>query len=375
MEAGAVPEVEPKPGVIPMRNRRAEWAWASLAMIAAAMAVGLAWAQDLAPKAKTITPRKGRNHTGPKTKIPRNAADPLTTPPAVPKDIKSAPAGTFHYMFKVTAFDGTPLAASYYPARLNTSAPVVLMIHEKERSSKDFEEPIGELKGQGLAEHMQANGYAVLLFDLRGHGANQRRAPTPKEWRQMPEDIQAAYQFLVDRNNRGELNLAKLAVIGVGEGANLAAAWTARGGGVSNEGRGSDLGALVLISPLNDVEKIFLRDVVPPLAARVPMLLLAGARDSTSGDPVKTVKIVVERARLNKVELFDTSLHGYKMLRLEPKATAVISRVLEGTVKFKAVEWEPRYNLTPVNIDNIQVVRNAKPLDAAKTKEAAPAQE
>ena len=34
----------------------------------------------------------------------------------------------------------------------------------------------------------------------------------------MVNDLQAAYQFLVDRTNRGELNLAKLGVVGAGRG-------------------------------------------------------------------------------------------------------------------------------------------------------------
>ena len=40
----------------------------------------------------------------------------------------------------------------------------------------------------------------------------------------MVDDLQAAYQFLVDRHNRGKLNLAKFGVLALGEGANLAAA-------------------------------------------------------------------------------------------------------------------------------------------------------
>ena len=66
----------------------------------------------------------------------------------------------------------------------------------------------------------------------------------------MVDDLQAAYQFLVDRHNRGELNLARLGVVGLGEGANLAAAWAyLPGGGVSTEGRVTDIAGLVLVSP------------------------------------------------------------------------------------------------------------------------------
>jgi alpha-beta hydrolase superfamily lysophospholipase len=277
---------------------------------------------------------------------------------------------------KVTTFDGTQLAVVYYPSKLGTSAPVLLLIHEKGRSSKDFEEPITELKGKNLAEHFQSEGYAVISFDFRGHGANPRRALGAKDWRSMMEDLQAIYQLLLDRNNRGELNLAKFGVIALGEGANLAAAWASQpGGAVSSEGRTSDLGALVLISPLPEGEGHRLEPLLATLASRIPVLLLAGQRDAACQAAVKAVRPVVERSRLNKVELFPSSLHGYKLLWLEPKITSVITRFLDGVIKLKATEWEPRYNLNPVALGSIQVVRAARPDGdpAPKAKEEAAA--
>ena len=64
------------------------------------------------------------------------------------------------------------------------------------------------------------------------------------------EDLQAAYYFLVDRHNRGDLNLAKLGVVALGDGANLAAAWAYQpGAAITTDGRPSDLSALAMISP------------------------------------------------------------------------------------------------------------------------------
>ena len=92
-----------------------------------------------------------------------------------------AAGDTFHYTFKLHSFDGTSLAASLYPSKLGSSAPVVMLIHEANRSRKDFEEPVSELKGQGLAEYLQAEGYAVFTMDLRGQGQNPRRALTSSD--------------------------------------------------------------------------------------------------------------------------------------------------------------------------------------------------
>jgi alpha-beta hydrolase superfamily lysophospholipase len=279
---------------------------------------------------------------------------------------------------KLVAPDETTLAAAYYPSKLGTNAPAVLLIHEKDRSSKDFEEPIDDLKGEGLAEYLQGQGHSVLTLDLRGHGANLRRPLSPKDWQKMVYDLQAAYQFLVDRTNRGELNLAKLTVIGLGEGANLAAAWAYQpGAAVSNEGRTSDLCALVLVSPMADGEGLLLGEVLGALAPRFPLMLMVGTRDHSSSDPVRAARGLVERPQYkqNKVETFDSSLHGYKLLRLEPQVPSLITRFLEGAAKYKAVEWEPRYNLAPVGFRDVLTVRNdnAKGKDAAAPAAAAPA--
>ena len=101
---------------------------------------------------------------------------------------------------------------------------------------------------------------------------------------------------------------------------------------------------------------------------------MAGERDNASKDAVQSVRQLVERSRLNKVELFPSSLHGYKLLRLEPKVTASLFHFLEIALKNRPVEWEPQYNLTPVTFGDAQMVQNTKRPEApkAKTKNAAP---
>lgn len=307
-----------------------------------------------------------RNQGGaPLKKARPEAADPLAK--AAGGDVKAKnkaaadPAGTYHYNFKLHSFDGTALAASYYPSKLGSTAPVVMLVHEANRSRKDFEEPVTDLKGEGLAEYLQREGYAVFSMDLRGQGQNPRRSLNANDRTLLVEDLQAGYVFLIDRHNRGDLNLAKLGVIAVAAGANLAAAWAYQpGAGVSTEGRASDLNALVMISPLAEGSGYTLRDLMPSLAPRIPIALLAGAKDNASKDAVESVRKAVERARLNKIELFPSSLQGYKLLRLEPKVVAAITRFLEDTIKLRPAEWEPRYNLIPVTVSDIVTLRHTK---------------
>jgi predicted esterase len=367
-------------GLVSTTIRR--WRWAVAVLVAASVALGtLAEAQPPARGKGAMGRNKGRNPNNnavlPRKKAPPNAADPLGQPVNDAGLAKAAAPGSYHFQLKIKAFDDTLLAASYYPAlKQDTTAPVALLVHEKGRSSKDFEDPISDLKNLGLAEHLQSLGYAVLAFDLPGHGSNLRRALSERDWREMVDDLQSVYQFLVDRHNRGELNLAKLGVVGLGEGANLVAAWAYQpGAAVSSEGRVTDLSGMVLVSPSSEGEGYQLPTLMNALATRIPVMLMAGERDAPSHDAVKRVRATVEKTRQNKVELFPSSLHGYKLLRLEPRATAVLVRFLEGTVKLRASEWEPRYNLTPVTYSDIKVVRHVKPGDVEKAKEKEPEKE
>jgi pimeloyl-ACP methyl ester carboxylesterase len=346
-------------GGIVMRNGQGGWTRKTLAAMMATLAMVGVVAAQAQPR-----PNRGRvrNQGGqPLKKARPEAGDPLAKAAGGEAKAKGRAAagaqgpGTYHYTFKLHSFDGTPLAASYYPSKLGSNAPVVMLIHEAGRSRRDFEEPVADLKGHGLAEHLQDEGYAVFSMDLRGQGQNPRRVLTASDRPLMAEDIQAAYVFLLDRHNRSDLNVAKLGVIALGEGANLAVAWAYQpGAAVSTEGRASDLNALVLISPFPQGSGYVLGHVLASLAPRVPLALLAGDKDSASKDAVQSVRPLVERARLNRVELFPSSpLHGYKLMRLEPKVTPALIRFLETTIKLRPAEWEPRYNLAPVTVSEI----------------------
>ena len=391
-----------------MRGQRDHWSKAGAAtVVLALLVVGAVVAQDPVPPAgrgaaapgpgkeanakdkekdKGKAPaKKGRLLRAPgrePVKGVRKVVDPLANPAnadgvVVGPGQPLPPAGTFHYRFKISVGNSEPLSAAYYPSKGTLTAPVVMLIHERERSSKDFEDSIAELKKVSLAEELQKQGYAVLALDYRGHGASTpRRTLARGDWPAVASDLQTAYYCLVDRHNWGELNLAKLGVIAMGEGANLAAGWAAMGGGVSSEGRTSDLGALVLVSPMIDAQSqgLVFKPSVTALAARVPLDLLVGERDTASvglvDDGPASIKAIVKRYRSNKVETFPSALHGYKLLQFEPNMTASIFKFLDGTIKAKGDEWDGRYLMSPVNYTEIKILKNpVRPEAAAKKAE------
>ena len=123
-----------------------------------------------------------------------------------------------------------------------------------------------------------------------------------------------------------------------------------------------------LISPNPEGFGYILRHGLTTLAPRVPILLIAGERDNASKDAVQSVRQALQRVRLSKTELFPSALHGYKLLRLEPKITSTLVHFLETTLKNRPVEWEPKYNLTPITFGDSQLVKNDKQAQTAKSK-------
>jgi hypothetical protein len=281
--------------------------WVALAVVLAMVSVALEQAQRRGQGARDQV----RNQGGvPLKKARPEAGDPLDQVIVAP--VRPEP-GTFHYNLRLRSFDGTPLAASFYPAKLGSSAPVVMLVHEMGRSRKDFEDAVQELKGQGLAEHLQSLGYAVFSMDLRWQGQNPRRALTANERPKLMEDLHAGYFFLVDRHNRGDLNLAKLGVIALGDGANLVTAWAFQpGAAVTIEGRPSDLSALAAISPNPEGFGYVLGHVLASVKASVHLVLWRANAITLEG--CRAIGPLTGSGRGNKVELFPLP-PGYKLLR------------------------------------------------------------
>lgn len=150
--------------------------------------------------------------------------------------------------------DGVTLTATFYPSTKKKEAVPVVLLHMLKRSRNDY---------SGLAAELHKLGHAVLLPDLRGHGdsTSVRGARTPLDAGTMSRaefanmvayDMQVLRDFLVQRNNAGELNIEKLCVVGAEMGASVALTFTYQDWlrpVQGNKKQGQDVKALVLISP------------------------------------------------------------------------------------------------------------------------------
>src|ERR1039457_29685 len=105
-----------------MRDRRkalASKAWGALAMMFSLVGAVPGQAQRPAGRGQL------RNQGGvPLKKARPEAGDPLAKAAGA---VQRPASGLTHYTFRLRSFDGTPLATSYYPSRLGSSAPVVML--------------------------------------------------------------------------------------------------------------------------------------------------------------------------------------------------------------------------------------------------------
>lgn len=183
---------------------------------------------------------------------PPDAADELPQP--IHMDGKLGNAGDGKHVPKLLTIDGVELAVSYYPSNKGKEAVPVVLLHMTGRNRQDF---------VSLAVRLQAEGHAVLIPDLRGHGDSTRRRGqsaaltsdnlTRIAYQKMVRcDMLRLKQFLLKENNDGKLNIEKLTLVGAELGAAVALSWTYLDWIIPTEGNkkmGQDVKALVLVSP------------------------------------------------------------------------------------------------------------------------------
>jgi len=261
--------------------------------------------------------------------------------------------------------DGMLINATYFPSKAGKSAPAVILVHGWGEKQRVFDD---------LAFDLQDRGYAVVTLDLRGHGKSTEWANAPKVATKAAEkpdfrnlrtpaqlitllyDIEAAKRFLVRRNNAGELNVAKLGVIGTEMGSSIAILWSFKDwqyvSTVAFTGKqGQDVQSLVLISPQYNYKGLAITEQLSFLQQRIPLLVVAGNKDPKMfGEAEKIAKAAVKAAPKADVpsELFEvtTKFQGSKLLDTDPElafgVNKSIIKFLDASLKKKAIPWATR---------------------------------
>jgi dienelactone hydrolase len=258
--------------------------------------------------------------------------------------------------------DGVQLSGYYFPSKGGKNSPAVILLHGYGESQKVYYD---------LAFDLQDRGYAALTFDFRGHGRSKQWAPgfqakagpnvpkldfhelrNPAQFAALLQDIEAAKRFLVRRNNAGELNVAKLAIVGSEMGASLGVLWAFRDWQfVSTVGftskQGQDVLAVVLLSPQYNFKGVAIAEQLQFLQKVMPLQVVVGKKDTKAFNDADRIYKSASKAKPRDAtwdaELFEvnTKLQGTKLLDpdLEFEVNQSIVKFLEASLKKRPVNW------------------------------------
>jgi alpha-beta hydrolase superfamily lysophospholipase len=264
--------------------------------------------------------------------------------------------------------DGVRLNAVYYPARPVKQEPArgketvpVILVHMHKGSSADY---------KSLAETLSAAGHAVVVPDLRGHGAStrvERNGRTKKidqstlikaDYEAMINDLEAVKSFLLSEHNAGKLNIRKLCVVGAEMGAVVALNWAALDWSwppLVTGPQGQDVRALVLITPQWGFKGLTIKNATAHvnLLKSASVMIIAGAKDTANLDDARRLNQLFEKyhelpppdaplaVRQEKQDLFfitpATTLVGTKLLN---EKSLRIEDVIANFIKFRILQNE-----------------------------------
>jgi pimeloyl-ACP methyl ester carboxylesterase len=314
----------------------------------------------------------------PKPPPPKPATNP-TPPPAGPKkpeeakktdEDKPPPAPE---RVTLETKDGVILNCVYYGPKEGIREPKqtvpIIMIHGWGGQGADYDL---------LARGLQTYGHAIIVPDLRGHGRSvklkipggeektiDRDKMTAKELETFVNDIEATKKFLLEKNNKGELNIELLTVIGAEEGCIIAMNWALLDWSwqqLPNFKQGQDVKALVLLSPTRQFKSLNanLAAVNPIIGGKLSKLVLVGAEDSRASADAKRLYNGFERLhpplpsdpekKRAQQDLFylpaPTSLQGTKLLARELPVNRQIVGFIDLRIVRKAEDfpWKERTN-------------------------------
>jgi pimeloyl-ACP methyl ester carboxylesterase len=269
--------------------------------------------------------------------------------------------------------DDVRITATYYASgpvlKDKKKAIPIIMLHGWEGNRGEW---------HALASYLQSQGYAVICPDLRGHGQSLKyKLPggDTKEFdlermkgaeiEKMVLDVEAIKQFLLQKNNAGELNIEALCVIGAHVGCTIAMNWSAADWNVRSLPsfkQGQDVKAMVLLSPVDSFRGVTTRGPLthPIVRGKLSTLICVGKEDAKAyadskrlytsllkfhGKPPAEEKEALKRQDLFFVEQ-ETSLQGTDLLGKGLQTPSEIQKFLYLRLSLKLEEyaWTERKN-------------------------------
>jgi len=257
--------------------------------------------------------------------------------------------------------DAVKLRAFYFASPRGKEAVPVIICHEWQGQAS----PYGK-----LVTALWDAGCAVIIPEFRGHGASREYEVNGKKLefdvsrmsrndvgRIIAGDMEAVKKFLRDENNAGKLNLNALALVGVKEGAVIAAHWAVKDWNFPSVGamkQGQDVKAIALVSPEKILKGVSLDETLQDkFMWQLPFFVIVGEGSAQFGDSdrfYKKLETMKKRAGRGKAEglrfeLVPTSLSGPALVNEAPgvveKITAFLrTELVDQGRKFEWIERE-----------------------------------
>jgi pimeloyl-ACP methyl ester carboxylesterase len=233
----------------------------------------------------------------------------------------------------------------------------VILLHDWEGQGTEYSR---------FAVYLQTKGCAVMVPDLRGHGRStsvrrpDRRTGELKdeemrydesqfnqELAGMIYDVEALKKALMERHNKGELNIEMLCVGGAGVGAIVAVNWAAMDWSwpiTPSYKQGQDVKGLILLSPRQTFKSLNATQALnhPAVDERLSVMVVVGIEDRRAFSDAKRIHSRIEQGRetytdpseiRRKQSVFlaraPTSYQGTKLLEPQLPVGGWIFRFLE----------------------------------------------
>ncbi len=263
----------------------------------------------------------------------------------------------------LTTQDKVTINAVYYGSNLGKKAVPIILLHGYKGSHADF---------TALALSLQKAGHAVVVPDLRGHGKSTKVAGgrdldaaslKKNDFAAMLLDIEAVKDFLLKKNNEGELNIEKLCVVGSELGATLAikyASYDWHWPQLIGVKQGRDVKAVVMISPDMDFKGLNMKDDIADknLQSELSIMVLVGDQSPKNLQDAKRINQQLERLhpdppadstpeqRSEKRDYYfiplKTNLQGTKLLGANLNVEEFMNQFVERRLSKKPFAWTDR---------------------------------
>ena len=209
----------------------------------------------------------------------------------------------------LTTEDNVSIRITYYPALEDkvadglSNAPVVVLLHDAKGSRLEWDKTPAPIKKLPLPELLQDWGFAAITVDLRKHGDS--KIPGREETVAVDDypkmvlgDMGAVKEFLFKEHQAKKLNMAKLAVVGVGMSAPVAAGfadadWSQRPHDdapvvADKTPQGQTIKALIMISPTPAAGRLQTTRLLPLLRKNgLAFMVIVGADDAEDKSQAK----------------------------------------------------------------------------------------